>query len=439
MMFARDPLAALRRELDAFRPDVVGISARNIDSADMLAPAAQYDGLAAVVQTVRERVRAPVVIGGGAVSMMPRPLLRCCGADWAVLSDGDLVFPRLLDALSSGGDPRGVPGVAWLQDGALATRPGAAVRTCAGECPAEPIPAPDFPRWVRVGSYLRRFASAPVQTKRGCPFQCAYCTYPLIEGRDYRLFDPQVVLAAVRRLAAGGIRDVEFVDNVFNAPYEHALAVCEAIARAGLRVRPQSVNVSPAGLDDGLLGAMERAGFAGIGVAAESAADAVLTGLRKEFDAAQVRAAAQAVGRHRVPCLWTFMFGGPGETRQTALETLDFAESVLRPGDAVFFMVGVRVYPGTDLEQTARREGLLSGDPDDLLRPTFYVSPALEATWLVEKLRETARRNRRFVQPLARPGPLLRAARYLSYLTGLRPPLWKHAGWVRRVTRLLSG
>lgn len=42
MMFARDPLAALRRELDGFRPEVVGISARNIDNADMLAPASQY-------------------------------------------------------------------------------------------------------------------------------------------------------------------------------------------------------------------------------------------------------------------------------------------------------------------------------------------------------------------------------------------------------------
>lgn len=72
-------------------------------------------------------------------------------------------------------------------------------------------------------------------------------------------------------------------------------------------------------------------------------------------------------------------------------------------------------------------------DAADLLRPTFYVSPALKAAWLVERLKETARCNRRFVQPLGRPGPLLRAGRGLGYLLGLRPPLWKHAGWVRRV------
>ena len=276
-----------------------------------------------------------------------------------------------------------------------------------------------------------------MQTRRGCPFECAYCTYPLIEGRDYRLFPPDAVAGAVRRLAGSGIRDVEFVDNVFNAPRDHAMAVCEALARAGLQVRLHTVDLSPAGLDDALLEAMERAGFEGIGVTVESAAQAVLTGLRKEFDAAQVRAAAEAVRRHALPCLWIFMFGGPGETRETALETLQFAGSVLRPGDAAFFTVGLRVYPGTALAESARREGLLAEDVD-LLRPTFYVSPGLDVPWLLERLREAARLNLGFVQPLARPGALLRAARRAGYLLGMRPPIWKHVRTVRRLTRLLG-
>ncbi len=373
----------------------------------------------------------PVVIGGGAVSVMPEQLLRFSGADWAVLGDGDLVFPRLLDALSSGDDPREVGGIGWLEDGRFRPRPGAR------ECPAEPIPAPDYARWLRVGPYLRRFATAPVQTRRGCPFECSYCTYPLIEGRDYRLFPPDAVVASVRRLVEGGIRDVEFVDNVFNAPRDHAMAVCEALAGAGLRARLHTVDVSPAGLDDELLAVMERAGFVGIGVTVESASQPVLTGLRKEFDAAQVRAAAEAVRRSALPCLWVYMFGGPGETRETALETLEFAEQALRPGDAAFFTVGLRIYPGTALEASARAEGVLSDDAD-LLRPTFYVSPDLDVPWLLEQLRDAAHRNLGFVQPLARPGALLRAARGMGYLTGMRPPIWRHARKVRRLTRLFS-
>jgi radical SAM superfamily enzyme YgiQ (UPF0313 family) len=429
MMFARRPMPSLERELDAFRPNVVGVSVRNIDSADMLAPVSYHAGAAAVVQAVRARARAPVVLGGGAVGVMPEQLLRSSGADWAVVGDGDAVFPRLLEELGAG-DPRGVAGVGWLEDGAYRWR------RATPECPAGPLPAPDYARWVRLGPYLRRFATAPVQSRRGCPFECIHCTYPLIEGRDYRLFPPEAVVEAVRRLVAGGIRDVEFVDNVFNAPYDHAMDVCEALASAGLKARLHTVDVSPAGLDDALLDAMERAGFAGLGVTVESAAEAVLRGLRKGYDAAQVRAAAQAVRGHSMPCLWSFMFGGPGETRETAIETLDFADSMLRRGDAAFFTVGVRVYPGTELERSARAEGLLAGDPADLLNPTFYLSPAVGAPWLVERVQEAARRNKGFVRPLAQPGPLLRAARRLGYLVGMRPPIWRHAGTVRRLFRI---
>ncbi len=31
---------------------------------------------------------------------------------------------------------------------------------------------------------------AIVQSKRGCPFHCIYCTYPLIEGRKVRVREP---------------------------------------------------------------------------------------------------------------------------------------------------------------------------------------------------------------------------------------------------------
>ena len=66
-----------------------------------------------------------------------------------------------------------------------------------------------------------------MQSKSGCPFACVYCTYGVGEGRRYRVVPPEEVAAAVPRLNAMGFRDIEFVDNVFNSPYEQALAVCQ--------------------------------------------------------------------------------------------------------------------------------------------------------------------------------------------------------------------
>ena len=167
MMFERRPLKALERELGAIRPDVVGFSLRSIDNSDMQSPEVYYEDLPAAVATVRGLTRALVVLGGGAVAVMPQALLRYSGADLAVLSDGDTVLPQLLGALGRGGDVRTIPRVAWLDGDRMCVAP--------GRSPTDlnATPAPAFCNWINIRPYLRRFASVPVQTKRGCPFECA--------------------------------------------------------------------------------------------------------------------------------------------------------------------------------------------------------------------------------------------------------------------------
>jgi len=111
---------------------------------------------------------------------------------------------------------------------------------------------PDFGRWVNVAAYRARQASVPLQSKRGCPFTCIYCTYGACEGTARAVLDPEEVVRQVRSLVERGQRDIEFVDAVFNAPYDHALAVCEALARARTGARLLTHNLNPRYVDDKL-------------------------------------------------------------------------------------------------------------------------------------------------------------------------------------------
>ena len=95
-----------------------------------------------------------------------------------------------------------------------------------------------------------------------------------------------------------GCRDIEFVDNVFNAPYDHALAICHYLGRNRPAVRLQTLELNPAFVDDRLLSAMAKAGFVGVGVTVENAADPALAGMRKGFDAADL---VEGVCRHHSP------------------------------------------------------------------------------------------------------------------------------------------
>lgn len=431
LMFESDPVQAIGRALRERRPDIVGVSVRNIDNNDRHAPVYFLRELRSLLDAVRGGTDAPIVLGGAAVGVMPEQLLRLTGAACCALGDAETVFPPLLERFARGGSPGGLPGVGVIDGGAYrATAPPAAAA-----CRCRP---PAFRRWLDTRAYLTRLCTVPVQTKLGCCFSCVYCTYRKLEGGSYRLSEPGAVAEEVARLAADGLRHIEFVDNVFNSPREHALGICEQLARTPHHASLQSLELNPLFVDDELFDALEAAGFAGVGITVESAADAVLAGLRKGFGTEHVHRAAAVVRRHRLPCAWIFMFGGPGETPETVRETLRFAESHVRPTDIAFFGCGVRVYPGTELETIARAQGVLELPADRMLEPVFYVSPGVEAAWVREATLSALRRNMRFMSGDSLSFRFLPQLHRVGYALGLRPPLWTRTAALRRGLRAVG-
>jgi radical SAM superfamily enzyme YgiQ (UPF0313 family) len=430
LMFERDPLAAVRDTVRTSLPDVVGISVRNIDNNDMRETAFFLDDLRGIVHAVREHTGAPVVLGGAALAVMPEAILRFSEVSCAVLGDGEKVFPLLLERISEGEPFGDVPGIAYVDHEGFTSTP------CSGGDGSTECGAPDYGRWVNVAAYRSQLATAPLQTKLGCAFQCVYCTYRRIEGNGHRLAEPATVAEAVRRLAASGLRDIEFVDSVFNVPYDHARAVCEALSRVRHGARLQSLELNPRAFDDGLVEAMERAGFVGMGLTVESASDAVLAGLRKGFTASEVHRAADVVQRHKLPCAWIFLLGGPGETRETVRETLRFAESRARHKDVVFFNIGIRIYPGTELESISRRQGILNVPPEAMLTPVFYVSPDVDAGWMMNEVRRSMGSHMNFINTDSIGLSILPTVHRIGYRLGVRPPLWRHTRFIRRALRL---
>jgi radical SAM superfamily enzyme YgiQ (UPF0313 family) len=426
LMFTRRPEEALKEHLAGFRPDCVGFSVRNIDNGDLCDPVSYWRDLPDLIGIVRKSVDATVLIGGGAVSVMPRRLLRWTGADCAVVGEGERAIGQLLASLERDEEIGCIAGTAWLKDGHPRLIPSA------HDCDMSGPVAPQYHRWIDVRRYVREGAAAPVQTKRGCPRQCVYCTYPLLEGADHRVASPRRVADAVIRLGRDGIGDVEFVDNVFNDPPEHALRICEELVRQGNPVRLHTVDLSPRGLDERLLSLMRRAGFAGFGLTVESACDGVLKALGKGYGAEDVRQAADAVRRQELPCMWMYMLGGPGETQETVLRTLDFAESHCRPGDMAVFFPGIRLFPGTELERIACRDGLLGPDGVDSLEPVFYLSLAVDRDWLVRGVDRRARRVPGFLPPASRTASFLPAVYRVARWLGIDPPLWRYTTRLRR-------
>lgn len=433
LCFERNPVPAASRAATLMRPDIIGVSVRNIDNSDAIALQHYRPEARAIFRALRLAAPgAKIIAGGAAFGVAPEALFTDFGVDYAVAGDGERASVALVDALSRGEEPKSIAGlVRSVSDRVHFSPPGE-------EADLDSLPSPSLHRWIDLGRYERHGATIPIQTKRGCVYKCVYCTYRNVEGWGYRTRDPELVVDEVETLQKeASIRHFDFVDSTFNSPPGHALEVCEAIIRRRLAVRLDTTNFTPAAAAPELLSTMRRAGFRTLGITAESASDAVLERLEKGFDAAKVREVADRVQASGIRALWIFLVGGPGETRDTLEETIRFADERLRRGDAVYATVGLRIYPGTTLHRIALTEGILE-ETSTLLDPTFYFSAQVSMEFAVKRLRQFAARHPRFMFSADSRSPVLPWLTRTASVLRLPRPHWQYMGVFQRVSRAAS-
>jgi radical SAM superfamily enzyme YgiQ (UPF0313 family) len=363
----------LRAAIDAFSPDVVGLGVRNVDDMMTESPRVYVEDIAdRFVAPIRESTRAPLVLGGSGYSLFPRALLERFGADYGVVGEAEHALPALLEAIEAGrgGAAVEIPGVVVAGRGHGSVCPG---RRCE---PSEIGPS-RIDRWVDFEPYRER-GTYPVQTKRGCACECLYCTYPRLEGCAPRRRAPAAIVDEIEgaRDRLGGDVTFELVDSAFDLPPGHAEAVCEELIRRRSQVRLRAMGLAPGGLKTGLAAQLRAAGFRQIDCTPDSAAPAVIEGLRKGFTLEDLRTAARSLRDAGLPTMWFMLFGGPGESEETFAQTIDFIDRYVDPADMVLMAMGLRIYPGTPLHEVALRAGEVGAD-DDLRAPRFYVSAAL--------------------------------------------------------------
>ena len=433
LCFAADPVASARRAAIEFRPDVIGVSVRNIDNSDAIALRHYTPEAREVLHSLRRASpEAKVIAGGAAFGVAPEALFRDLGVDYAVAGDGERASVALVHALSSGRPVEALPGLVRDRNGTVAfTPPGE-------DADLDSLPRPSLHRWVDLARYQRHGATIPIQTKRGCVYKCIYCTYRNVEGWGYRTRDPEMVADEIEELKIeAGVSHFDFVDSTFNSPPGHAIQVCEAIARRKLGVHLDTTNFTPATASPELLGAMRAAGFRSLGITAESASDTVLETLEKGFNAAKVREVAERVENFGIKALWIFLVGGPGETTKSIEETLEFAAWRLRRGDAVYLTVGLRIYPGTTLHRIAIAEGVVPAT-STLLDPTFYFSSAINFDSTVERLRKFAAEHPRFMFSADSRSVVLPYLTRAASILRLPRPHWQYMGLFQRVARAIG-
>jgi radical SAM superfamily enzyme YgiQ (UPF0313 family) len=401
-------LEALGERIRQYSPDYIGLSIRNIDNTDTINSRGFLSDYQEIVGQIRQSSSSTLILGGSGYTIFPLEFLRALNADYGIAGEGER-FPLLLDALETNADVSAIPGVV--------TKDSSRVDYLSWQGKMRRAFDPDT---THTKYYLSYGGMLNLQTKRGCPFRCSYCTYPHIEGGKMRLFPPEDIARQARELQDAGAKYIFMTDSAFNASFEHSRLVADALIDARVSI-PWGGFFAPTVPPADYYKRLAAAGLTHVEFGTESMSSVMLHNLQKPFVTDDVFKAHASVLHAGLYIAHYFLMGGPGENEETLRETL---RGVDRLEKAVFFFFcGIRIYPHTALYETALHEGQISPS-QNLLDPVFYRSPFISDVEIMKKIEAHADGRLNWLVGAGES----KATRILPrlYDRGHTGPLWEH-------------
>jgi len=302
-------------------------------------------GVLRTIKSLNPQIRT--ILFGSHPTFMPEYCLRERVVDYIVLREAEETIRCLLRTIINRGPMERVTGIGY--------------RNGSGEITINPprplmdldnLPIPDrtlLPaNAVYFNPVVKRLPYTTMQTSRGCPGRCIYCTAPAFYGRKYRFRSVEKVLQELREIERLGYREVFFRDETFTVRKERTCRICEAILSEGLDLR-WIVNGRVDMVDRETMTLMKRAGCHMLKFGVETGDDEILKVYKKGSTCSQAEQAFRTAREVGLATHAHMIFGGPGETPDTIEKTIKFAKRI-RPTTASFGIL--TPYPGTRLFET---------------------------------------------------------------------------------------
>ena len=397
---------ALVKCLKEDKPVLTGISLRNVDNVDSTASKSFIDGYKEIIRLVRDNSKSPIVTGGSAFSIFPRLMFDTLKPDFGIHGEGEESLRKLLLHLEENTNYENIEGLVYVKDGKTIVNPR---KNSLSDLNLE------FDSSL-VDFYWQNSGMLNVQTKRGCPFNCIYCTYPIIDGRTVRTLNPEKIVQTLKILyETKGIDYVFFTDSVFNIATSFNEELASRLIKSGIKIK-WGAYFSLHNLTADMLSLYKESGLTHIEFGTESLSEIQLRNYGKHFSVGDIFEKSEICNKIGVDFAHFLILGGYGETDDTIEETFSNSAKIKR---TVFFpFIGMRIYPGTKLQEYAIRDGYITAD-DNLLEPKYYISKNFDASLIKDKAAETGKR-------WVFPDEDLSAIMHKMRLKNKKGPLWEY-------------
>jgi radical SAM superfamily enzyme YgiQ (UPF0313 family) len=329
-----------------------------------------------------------IVFGGVHPTICPDEVIQQPFIDSICIGEGESSFPEFLDKLEKEQEPR-VDGF-WFKD-----KTGGIVRNQLR--PFEPnldtLPFPNWDYWdIEKYLYNNHVYTGPGGlihlTSRGCPYNCNFCSAPLIRksvpGNYYRVRSAENVIEEINKNIKKywhlGFKGLDIHDGYFGANWQQFEKFCNLYKKEGLnRVMPWACMTRPDVVTERWAQLAASAGCEKVNMGIETANEFLRNEFyRKQTSDKQIEQAIANLEKYGIHYLFLMIAGCPAESRETIKQSIDF---IKRYSPIEVRMHFCQPHPKTDcarivgtvIDDTDKEFAFLKGDDVCRMR-TKYLS-----------------------------------------------------------------
>lgn len=312
--------------------------------------------------------KAPIIAGGEHVTAVPERSLAESAVDIAVLGEGEETTLAVARALAADGfDPAAIKGIAFKDKDGRAVVNERRART-------RDIDAIPWPAWnlLPIENYLERGMgfgvnrgrSMPLMASRGCPYQCTFCSNPLMWTTRWIARDPDLLLDEMQHYQnVYGAENFDFYDLTAIVKKSWIVDFCRKIEQRGMTFTWQLPSGTRSeAIDDEVAEWLHRSGCRNLSYSPESGSPTVLDRIKKRIKTDAVIASIASSHRQGMYVKCNIIFGFPGETLTEVLQSYWFILRMALAGAYDLAIWAFSPYPGSELFEQISKTGRLKLD-----------------------------------------------------------------------------
>lgn len=298
------------------------------------------------------------VIGNAhATAMYEQVLTNYPEIDYVVLGEGEITCYELIKCLREGGNIGDVKGIAYQYNGICTTEKRPLIKNL------DELPYPTKYRFNPDNH-----TDVTINTSRGCPYNCSYCSLSGYWGSVWRGKSAKEVLKEIEFLVSNGAKHITFTDDHFTFNKKRVMEICEGFKKYNFT---WAMQCRVDRIDRDMLELFKETRCKLIVFGIETMSPTILKNIHKMFTVEQIKTTFKMAHEIGVPVQANIMIGAMGENQGTINETIEGLKEIKPDFVAKFITM---VYPNTPLYQEMKNNGSISDNFWLLSNPApFYI------------------------------------------------------------------